>query len=152
MQQLSFAEFVRRALDLLAQELPWAYSALGESVGERVLGVEVDGSAFAIRRAGAELVVDGAPLPLSVECIASRATILELIDARVTLLDSVLDRRLSLRGSLHDLVAFHEALTRFVGGAVRCPSFPSLLASYRGQSAQSGAISGFCASGAVRSA
>jgi hypothetical protein len=70
----------------------------------------------------------GAP---AIDVRTTRATVLALIDAELSLVDAVLADHLSLRGALPDLLAFHEGLTTYVHGAVRAPSFPALLAAYR---------------------
>lgn len=61
----------------------------------------------------------------------SRRTILDVIDARLTLNEAVLADEILLQGSPADLAVYHEGLLTYVRGAVRCPSFPSLLERFR---------------------
>jgi len=74
--------------------------------------------------------LDAADAP-DVEVRTSRAAIVALIDARSTLVESVLADRVELRGKLDDLVAFHDGLVVYLHGAVRAPSFPALLLLFR---------------------
>jgi len=72
-----------------------------------------------------------ADLSEDVEVGLDKPILLDLVDGRVTLEDALLEERLRLRGSLDALVEFDEALYIYLGGAVRCPSFPELYAEYR---------------------
>ena len=65
------------------------------------------------------------------ELATSRQTILDVLDARLTLADAVLSDAIMLRGHVDDLTVFHDGLMTYVRGAVRCPSFPQLLDCFR---------------------
>jgi hypothetical protein len=131
----TFAVFLRRALDLFARELPWAYEAMCKTLAGREVRIHVDPSPLGVRAIGDVLHVHLDECSPAVECTASHEAVIALIDARTTLTQAVLDDQISLRGSVDDLLAFHDALMQFVGGAVRSPSFPRLLRDYRAQCA-----------------
>lgn len=63
--------------------------------------------------------------------ITSRGTILDVLDARLTLEEAVQTNAIQLQGHVDDLTAFHDGLLMYVRGAVRCPSFPPLLERFR---------------------
>jgi hypothetical protein len=98
------------------------------------------------------LVVDGEPVALSftrdeallrtrveqphVELATSRRTILDVVDARATLVSAALIDALTLRGRPDDVLAFHEGLVAYVHGGVRAPSFRGLLREFRDEAAR----------------
>ncbi len=67
----------------------------------------------------------------AVQLYTSRQTMLDVIDARLTLAEAVLADAIRLQGNVDDLAVFHEGLLTYVRGAVRCPSFPRLLDRFR---------------------
>lgn len=128
----TFASFLARSLDLLARELPWAYAAMCEALAPREVSITVDGEpARVVCTAGSVRVEPGAGAP-AVECRTTREAILDLVAARTTLAEAVIGDRVWLRGSVDDLLAFHDGLMVYLGGAVRSPSFPGLLQEFRG--------------------
>jgi hypothetical protein len=130
----SFASFLGRSLDLLRRELPWGHEALCRALSPRVVVITVDGEATGVSCEEAMLRVGAASEDPAVECRTTRGAILELVDARMTLVDAVCCDRVELRGSVEDLLAFHDGLMVYLGGAVRCPSFPWLLREFRATS------------------
>ncbi|WP_437564859.1 hypothetical protein [Sorangium sp. So ce542] len=127
----TFASFLARSLDLIERELPWAYEAMSRALAPREVLIEVDGERVGVACARGAVRVEGAARAPAVECRTTRRAILELIDARSTLLDAVVSDAVSLRGSVDDLLAFHDGLMIYLGGAVRSPSFPWLLKEFR---------------------
>jgi len=135
MSERAFASFLGESLDVMRRETPRAYAALCERlaphvvhlvVGDEALGVCGNGDGYAVS-------VVAAPADASVDVRTTRATILALIDARLSLIDAILTDGIELRGCPDDVVAFHDALLTYVHGAVRSPSFPRLLRAYRAQ-------------------
>lgn len=127
----SFASFLGRSLKLLERELPWGYATLCRVLGEREVLIEVDGEAAPILCTGHSMRVEQAPRAPMVECKTTREAILELVDAKATLVGAILADKVWLRGSVDDLLAFHDGLMAYLGGAVRSPSFPWLLQEFR---------------------
>lgn len=66
-----------------------------------------------------------------VEIRSDSATVLDVIDARLTLNSAIRSGRLVATGSREDLAACHEGLIFFIKGAVRSPSLPLLLQEFR---------------------
>jgi hypothetical protein len=84
-----------------------------------------------VRCAGGVARVTAEARAPAVECRTTRRAILDLVDARTTLMAAVVADRVWLRGSVEDLLAFHDGLMVYLGGAVRSPSFPWLLRQFR---------------------
>jgi hypothetical protein len=111
--------------------VPEAYGAMCEVLAPRALRLDVDDERVAVRfTAGdARLVRDDGDC--AVEFRTTRRTILDVIDARRTLMGAVLGDRLMMRGTPRDVLAFHDGLMAYVHGAVRARSFPPLLQRFR---------------------
>lgn len=136
----SFATFVRRALDAIRAEVPWAHEALRGALSGRTTLVVVDGEPAAVRttpgdRSGAGQAVDIEVLSRRLEpdvvCTTTSRAIVDLIRGRNTLLDAVLSDRVELTGDVSALVAFHDALLLFLHGAVRARAFEGLLQEFQ---------------------
>ena len=135
--ELSFAHFLGRSLDALAEELPAIYAEMCRTLAPRAVRIALDGEVVTVActpERATLLDVHGALDSLdapAVDVRTSRAAIVALIDARSTLVESVVADRVELRGKLDDLVAFHDGLVVYLHGAVRAPSFPALLLLFR---------------------
>ena len=125
-----FRRFLERSLELLERQAPVDHRALVRAVAPREVAVVVDGEAVGLAFAGGGVAVAPLARP-AVELRTSRAAILELLLGGATLLEAILDDRFFLRGAPGDLVAFDEGFRCYLRGAVRAPSFPSLLRAYR---------------------
>jgi hypothetical protein len=115
----------------LASEQPRAYAEMCRVLAPRRLLLHVDGERAALRCSPNVVETDGVDGDAAVEAHANRRVILDLLDARTSLLEALLTERLILRGGLDDLIAFHDGLAAYLRGAVRCRNFPSLLDRYR---------------------
>jgi hypothetical protein len=127
-----FGDFLFASFEALAREQPAIHSRLCAQLAPRGVAIAVDDETVAVRfdrHAVARGRSTGGTAAIDVR--TTRATVLALVDAELSLVDAVLADRLWLRGALPDLLAFHEGLTTYVHGAVRAPSFPALLAAYR---------------------
>ena len=115
----------------LAREQPALHARMCTQLrGRRVevcVGAERFHLAFAAERAQVEPVGPEADALL----ITGRHVIADVLDARLPLTEAVLTDALEVVAPLPSLMALHEGLVTFVHGAVRCPSFPSLLARLR---------------------
>jgi hypothetical protein len=126
----AFGAFLEESLELLQTEIPVAYRAMCAALAGRAVTITVGGDA-------ARLVFDDAGVafrrnegPADVCVRTTRRTILDLVAARLTLLDAALADRLELVGSPDDVIVFHDGLMAYLHGAVRAPSFPALLGRY----------------------
>jgi len=104
------------------------------ALGTREVLIEVDGEVTVVVCEGEGVRLAATAVAPAVECRTTRAAILDLVDARTTLAGAVMDDQVWLRGSVEDLVAFHDGLMAYLGGAVRSPGFPWLLREFRAAS------------------
>src|SRR5262245_37095896 len=127
-----FGRFLAASFSALRAEVPEAYAAMCGALAPRALVLDVDGEAVTLRFEPLRVVeVVHADAVAAVSLCASRQTILDVIDARHSLVSAALAGRLDLRGAPTDVAAFHDAFIRYVQGAVRAPSFPTLLDEFR---------------------
>lgn len=137
----SFAGFLARSLSALRRDLPWIHARLCACLAPRELRLEVDGEGLGLRCGGDEIRLvepPGAPAALA---RTDRVTILDLVGARLSLLDALLEERLVIKGAIGDVIAFHDGLLIYLHGAVRDPAFPALLRELR-RSVEEGADGG----------
>jgi hypothetical protein len=127
----TFADFLGRSLSLLRREIPWVYARMCGELEPREVLIWVDDLATSVLCEAAEVRILDAPQAPDVELRTTSAEILDLIDAERTLVEAILAGRITLRGRVDDLIAFHDGLVTYLHGAVRSPSFPPLLASFR---------------------
>lgn len=126
----TFTHFLARSLVLLEDELPGIYAEVARRVGEREVLCRVDDDAIVIVGDRRRLRLRREAKDPAVSVLTTKRVIADVALARITLEDALWEDRIVLRGSLGDLVAFHDALLAYLGGAVRCPSFPDLLDEY----------------------
>jgi hypothetical protein len=128
----TFASFLARSLSALATELPWAYAKMCRTLNGREVSIELDGAIAVVLCSADSAAVASSGVAPAVECRTTRAAVLALARAETTLLEAVLGERVWLKGRVADLLAFHDGLMIYLGGAVRSPSFPGLLYEFRG--------------------
>ncbi|OBA60255.1 SCP-2 sterol transfer family protein [Mycobacterium sp. 1100029.7] len=124
---------LRRSLEALEHEVPDSYRLLVAELGPLVVELEVDGEVFALRGDDRLRVSGGAARSAGACIVTSRATILDLIDARVSFSEAVETGRVSVRGSLDDIQRAHNSLLAYVHAAVRACSQPALLTELRSE-------------------
>jgi hypothetical protein len=126
------ASLLRRSLDHLAAEVPSSYRRVVVELGSLVVEVVADGEVFSVRADLDRLeVVDGATRAAGARIDTSRATIVDVIDAEMTLAEAVESGRLTALGSLDDILRAYDALIAYANAAVRAPSVPGLLDALR---------------------
>ncbi|MGD8854558.1 MAG: hypothetical protein PVI28_19500 [Gammaproteobacteria bacterium] len=124
-------QFILASLEKLRDEHPQVYERLCASLAPRTLLLTIDGEPVRLRfEAQRHINPDRLP-EASVHLETTRETILAVIDAHYSLEGAVEAGLIELTGATEDLSAFHDGLLLYVRGAVRCPSFPSLLERYR---------------------
>lgn len=130
----SFAALLGESLWALARECPAAYHQTVRRLQGAAVLVEVGGERVVVHGTadGHELrpPAAGDPPP-SAALTASPAVLLGLLDGELTVLDCLLNERLHLVGSVHELLVLHEALDWYLRGAVRTSAFPDLLRRFR---------------------
>ena len=123
--------FLDRSFEVLACEAPGASSRLGHALADLDLCV-IDGDRrFAVRHDATRLVSGALRGDEPVVTRVDRSTILALVDGVLTLEDAVRQDRLFVRASPPLAARVFDALSIYVRGAIRCPSFPALLADFR---------------------
>ena len=125
-----FFHFLDRAFASISDEAPAAYRVLVRQLEPLRLQLEVDGETrwLCCRPAPSlSLAVNG---HVDAELRTNRALIVRLIDGEATLLEAIRQDQLFLRGSPGGVIAAHDALLSFFGGAARAPSVPRLLRAY----------------------
>ena len=127
----SVASLLRRSLEHLAAEVPESYGHLLAELGPLVIEIEVDGEVFSIRRGTQLEVTDGGDDAGGAWVATSRAAIVDLLDAEISLSEAVEADRVMVRGSLEEVVRAHDALLAYAHAGVRAPSIPGLLTALR---------------------
>lgn len=131
LEENSLAGFIGTSFKILSDEFPAAYFLMSASLNPRRVLLHIDGEtvALAFDLRGAQIAASSsAP---EVEIDSTKQTILDVIDARLTLNDAVWNDAIRVKGKVEDVAICHEALLTYVRGAVRCPSFPLLLEQFR---------------------
>jgi hypothetical protein len=129
------ARLLGESFAVLAAELPAAHARMCALLAGRAVAIDVDGERFVAAFEGGQARVASLPAgedpAAGVRVATGRAAILAVIEARRSLADAVLADEVRVVGDLDRLVEAHHALVTYVHGAVRCPSFPSLLQRFR---------------------
>ena len=127
----SIARFIGISLETLLNEFPTAYLLLCTQLASCSVLLVIDGEAVALAFDPSGAHVMPQLRNPTIQLHTNRQTILDVIDAHLTLYEAVLVDAILLQGDTEDLAAFHEGLLTYVRGAVRCPSFPALLDRFR---------------------
>ena len=125
------SSLLRRSVEHLADEVPDSYRLVLDELGPLVVELDVDGELFSLRGGRRLEVSDGAAETAGARITTSRATILDVLDARVGLEEAVESGTVGVRGSLDDVLRAHDTLLAYVHAVVRAPSQPGLLSALR---------------------
>lgn len=133
MPRSGFGRTLEVSLGVLRDEAPASFARLETALRDRPVFFDVDGAPFRLSFYAGSFRLEEAEHRNhgEVEVALSKATVLALLDGMVSLEDAVWTDRLRLYGKPARLVGFFDALLFYLRGAVRCPSFPELLADYR---------------------
>ena len=115
----------------LAREQPALHARMCGQLQDRVVETWVDAERFFLCFTPDGARVETAERPADARILAGRRALADVLGARLSLTEAVLTDALEVVGPLASLMALHEGLVTYVHGAVRCPSFPSLLARLR---------------------
>jgi hypothetical protein len=127
----NISTLLRRSVEHLEDEVPDSYRLIVAGLGPMVVELDVDGEVFSLR-GGARLQVSNGAAPMAgARIVTSRATILDLLDAKLGLSEAVEAGTMSVRGSLDDVERAHNSLRAYVHAAVRASSQPALLSELR---------------------
>ncbi len=125
------SSLLRRSVEHLEDEVPGSYRLLVTEIGPMVVELDVDGEVFSLRGGERLQVSDGVAQTPSVRIVTSRATILDLLDARAALDEAVQAGTVLVRGCLDDVQRAHDSLLAYVHAAVRASRQPGLLSELR---------------------
>jgi hypothetical protein len=125
------AAYVDLSLAVLRRECPTAYLELCSRLAFATVELRIDDEwvRLAFLPRAAELRQELADPDVRLQ--TTRTTILEVLDAKLTLDQAVRAGAVLLWGSSRDLARCNDALLDYVRGAVRCPSLPALLDRFR---------------------
>ena len=131
MLEARFRGFLAESFAILQREVPAAYAALCRLLTPQEVTLTMDQEPVAIRFEQEHARLLHASDAPTIEVCTDRTLVLDLIDARCTLHEAVLSDRLLLRGRPEALLLFHDGLMLYLHGALRAPSFPTLLQWFR---------------------
>jgi ubiquinone biosynthesis protein UbiJ len=123
--------FIETSLRTLRREFPAAYDLLCAQLTPLEIHLLIEDESIPLRFRFDQAIILLAPEQPDAELRTTRQTILDVIDARLTLDEAILTDAIRLQGEVEVLQRFHDALITYVSGAVRCPSFPELLTRFR---------------------
>jgi len=122
---------LRQSVGHLADEVPESYRIVLDTIGALVVGLDVDSECFSLS-GGPRLTVTGGVDPTAgTRVTVSRGTVLDVLDAVITLDRAVESGALTVHGTLDDILRAHDTLKAYVHAAVRAPSQPGLLTALR---------------------
>jgi hypothetical protein len=125
------SSLLRRSVEHLEDEVPDSYRRVLDELGPLVVELNVDSELFSLRGGRRLEVSDGAADTAGARITTSRAAILDVLDARVSLGQAVEAGTVGVHGSVNNVLRAHDALIAYVHAAVRAPSQPGLLAALR---------------------
>lgn len=126
------ARLVGESFELLARERPDAHARMLALLRGHALVLVLDDEAMLLRFGDAVSLAAAGPESAGLPRIECRvATILAVVDAKLSLASALEADLLRARADLDSLATLHEGLLAYVHGAVRCPGFPALLTRLR---------------------
>lgn len=125
------SSLLRKSVGHLADEVPESYRVVLETLGPLVVGLDIDDECFSLRGGRRLEVTTGADPTAGARVVGTRATVVDVLDAVVTLDRAVETGALTVHGSLDDVLRAHDTLRAYVHAAVRAPSQPGLLDALR---------------------
>ena len=126
-----FVGFLKQSLEALRTEQPEAYRQMCLALHPRRVLIDIDGEQVEMRFGRKKAKVRPPSGDATISARTSKQLILDLIDHRLTLAESIVEGRFEVKGHLDDLVAFHDGLIFYLSGGVRARSFPKLLRGFR---------------------
>jgi hypothetical protein len=125
------ASILQRSLEQLATEVPAGYRRFTEALSGLAVEITASEPPFSIGGTGPPLVRLDVPSDVDVRVETDRATIVDVIDGRLTLHAAIIGGRIGVTGTLEDVVRAHAALLAYANAAVRSSSVPSLMMELR---------------------
>ena len=126
--------FVERSLTILAAEAPASYDRLARALAGHAIRVFGHGESFRVGFDVGRVACGPARGDEAILASIDKPTILALVDGAVTLEQTLREDRFVLKTAPALAVLAFDGLAVYLRGAVRCPSFPGLLAELRSSS------------------
>lgn len=122
-------DFIGTSLELLRREYPPAYALLCSNMAGRSAQLTISGEPLwlSFTAHGITVAPGNAAGEPALRLTTDWDTILDLVDARLSMIDAVLCGRFDLHGEGRELARFYDATLTYLRGGIRCPSFPALL-------------------------
>ena len=116
---------IRESFSALVSELPEYYGAMCTCMAGKAVEMNIGMETFCIcfDENSARFVESIPQLVIHTD----RQTILDTVDGQTNVYAALLENRLSIKGTLDDLVKLQTALIAYLNGALRCSVFPELL-------------------------
>jgi hypothetical protein len=127
----NFFEVLARALAVLEAEVPEASAELARVLAGIALALSVDAEVRCLTAHSGRIVLQETG-PAGPALQTRRVVLVELLEARRTLLDAILRDELLLRGAPAELAAIYDGLSVFIRGALRSRAMAALLEEYIG--------------------
>lgn len=129
----SAGQFVKTSLAILQVECPPAYERLCQQLSGQTARLQIDGEPIDLlfQDNQVKVAVPSDDLAPDTYLETSWQTVLDLVDARLSLDQAVLSNAVAVKGEVATVAQFYEGLHLYPSGAVRCPSFPLLLEHFR---------------------
>ena len=131
MSSASFFDLLEQSLEVLRHEMPDAHDEFVRTLERRLVSIETDGERRVASFSESGMRTHDTGERADVEIAFGRATVLDLVDGHLSLPHAVMTGRIELRGGIESIGRFDRALQSYVSGAVRCPSMPQVMSSFR---------------------
>ena len=125
------SSLLRQSIGHLADEAPDSYRIVLDTIGPLVVGLDIDSECFSLSGGRRLEVTNGVNPTAGTRVKVSRGTVLDVLDAVMTLDRAVETGSLTVLGTLDDILRAHDTLKAYVHAAVRAPSQPGLLNALR---------------------
>jgi hypothetical protein len=125
----SIEGLVRESFSALIGELPEYYQAMCAPMAGKAVEMNIEGERFCIcfEQQSARFIEAIPQLVVRTD----RQTILDTLDGQTNVYNALLEDRLSVKGTLDDLVELQTGLIAYLNGALRSSAFPELLSRLR---------------------
>ncbi len=133
MRSDDFFSFLSRSIDLLKVDSGENYLRLATTLNGLSASVSTGGESRRVYFDRRQLVIDETLASSDIEIAFHEQAVLDLIDGKYSLEQSVLNGTIFIRGSVDAIDKFHSALRIYLNGALRSQGFVELLSGYRSQ-------------------
>ena len=136
-----FFAFLSASVDLLKADSPENFSRLAREMDGLRANVSANGIRKHVYFRGDCLALDEAcpePSEPDIDVALTDRAVLDLIDGKCSLQQSVVQGEIYVRGKPLVLDQYYRALGHYLNGALRSAGFPTLLSQYRSAASSSG--------------